>query len=579
VDLKKVTMGKNQSSGFYGGGIYAWGSDTYIDIEDVKINKNMARRGGGGIYCGINGAGKIRLANVTVSYNRVEYEEGGGIYCESASNIYFSVDSPSRIYLNKAHTYGADMALWFQGNVEAVLDTFTVSEPSEYHLYPRNNFKLTILHPLFKSIDSDLYVSPTGSDSNLGISPHEPLRSLNAALAFASTDSSHQRYIYMAEGTYSPALTDEDLPLYVRSNITILGSNADNTIIDGDDKSQIISIQKAENICLKNITVQNGYDSGVSGGILASTSGNIIFEDLIIRNNRGGFRGSALAISGGLKRDYLIKNILVYANSMFYDEKGGIAGAGLLLSNVNAKLINITIADNKVENSQDVPGGILIENKSNVSLVNSIVYNNSNHAISCQQSFSGSPTLIVTNSNVEGGETGINKDSLTVIHWLEENIDENPLFVGGEPFDYHLNPSSPCIDAGTPFFEFEGDTIVDYSPEEYNGLAPDMGAFGINLVDFVVKNELIPNQFQLYKNYPNPFNNTTTISYRLAKPGHVILSIYDIMGQLVQVLEDGKRLANTYRFIWNASRYASGIYFVRLSTDNHTAVRKMLLVK
>ena len=74
-------------------------------------------------------------------------------------------------------------------------------------------------------------------------------------------------------------------------------------------------------------------------------------------------------------------------------------------------------------------------------------------------------------------------------------------------------------------------------------------------------------------------NCCSFISYQLAKPGNVNLPIYNITGQLVRVLDDGKKLANPYSFIWDATRFASGIYFIKLSVKDHTAVRKMLLVK
>ena len=127
--------------------------------------------------------------------------------------------------------------------------------------------------------------------------------------------------------------------------------------------------------------------------------------------------------------------------------------------------------------------------------------------------------------------------------------------------------------------EFEGDTIVNLLPEEYDGLAPDVGAYGIDPVSNLRKEKRLPGQFRLYQNYPNPFNISTTITYQLAKQGLVILSIYDITGQLVEILENKKKVANTYHVKWNASRFASGIYFLKLSAGNYTAVRKMLLVK
>ena len=62
--------------------------------------------------------------------------------------------------------------------------------------------------------------------------------------------------------------------------------------------------------------------------------------------------------------------------------------------------------------------------------------------------------------------------------WPESGIiDIDPLFTNPENDDYSLQESSPCIDAGTTYFEMFGDIIIDIDVSEYYGLAPDMGAF------------------------------------------------------------------------------------------------------
>ncbi|TFH46707.1 MAG: T9SS type A sorting domain-containing protein, partial [ANME-2 cluster archaeon] len=575
LDMNNVVIKNNISkwSGL-GGGICALSSGAIVDMENVKIYRNRARRAGGGIYCAqLN---EMSLANVTIAYNKVDEDIGGGIYFETPSSLIFSSENPSSIFLNKAPLGGADIAMKFDENMSTVLDSFTVSEPSDYHLYPRNNFNITIQNPLFESLDADLYVSPDGSDSNTGTSSSEPLKSVNAALAFASTDSSRQRYIHLASGSYSSISTGEDYPLYGRSYISVIGEETDLTILDADDEYQLIYMYNAKDFSLKNLTLENAhYDLG--SGITSFNGQNNVFENLILRDSRGRSTGMSIALYGGPQNSYLIKNVLVNNNSL---DSAAISGAAILLDAVNADLVNVTISDNKVYDSSTDFSGLLIKRRSNISIVNSIIFNNSNHAINCTDNYNiDSTSIVVAYSNIEGGLDGIIRDSLTTINWLDGNIDEDPLFVGGEPFDYHLRPGSPCINAGTAFLEFEGDTIVNLKPEEYEGSAPDIGAFGIDPVNSVNKETLIPLQFKLFQNYPNPFNNTTTISYQLVRPGNVNISIYDITGRLLDVLEDGKKFAYKQILTWDASRFASGIYFLKLSTNNHITVRKMLLVK
>lgn len=80
-------------------------------------------------------------------------------------------------------------------------------------------------------------------------------------------------------------------------------------------------------------------------------------------------------------------------------------------------------------------------------------------------------------------------------------------------------------------------------------------------------------------NYPNPFNPVTTISVTLEKSSEVSVRIANSVGQIVQNLEKSRWSAGTHTFRFDASNYASGVYFVMLDTDNNRQVHKMLLLK
>ena len=90
----------------------------------------------------------------------------------------------------------------------------------------------------------------------------------------------------------------------------------------------------------------------------------------------------------------------------------------------------------------------------------------------------------------------------------------------------------------------------------------------------------LPVNFSLEQNYPNPFNPKTLIRWQIAVSSHVELSIFNVLGQKVATLINGKQPAGTYSIDWDASRFSSGIYFYRLSTDNgYSKIRKMMLLK
>jgi beta-N-acetylhexosaminidase len=88
----------------------------------------------------------------------------------------------------------------------------------------------------------------------------------------------------------------------------------------------------------------------------------------------------------------------------------------------------------------------------------------------------------------------------------------------------------------------------------------------------------LPAQFSL-GNYPNPFNPATVISYQLPAISVVTLRVYDVLGREITTLVDGVQQAGIHSVRWDASRYSSGVYLYRLTTDAFVQTRKMVLLK
>ena len=89
----------------------------------------------------------------------------------------------------------------------------------------------------------------------------------------------------------------------------------------------------------------------------------------------------------------------------------------------------------------------------------------------------------------------------------------------------------------------------------------------------------ITESFDLLKNYPNPFNPTTTISYNLNRASEVKLTIYNAIGQEVQTLFKQHQLQGSHEITWDAGDQPSGVYFCELKADGQSSVRKMILIK
>ena len=87
-----------------------------------------------------------------------------------------------------------------------------------------------------------------------------------------------------------------------------------------------------------------------------------------------------------------------------------------------------------------------------------------------------------------------------------------------------------------------------------------------------------PSTFELMQNVPNPFNPTTRIEFNMPKDGHVILTVYDLLGREVITLVDEKRNAGKHEARFDGSALTSGLYFYCIETDQFTKIRKMVLV-
>ncbi|MBE2216833.1 MAG: PKD domain-containing protein [Ignavibacteria bacterium] len=97
----------------------------------------------------------------------------------------------------------------------------------------------------------------------------------------------------------------------------------------------------------------------------------------------------------------------------------------------------------------------------------------------------------------------------------------------------------------------------------------------------VISNE-VPQRFGLYNNYPNPFNPVTKIRFdipNISGNRNVNLIVYDILGNQVAVLVNEDLQAGKYEASWEASNFASGIYFYRIKAGEFVETHRMVLVK
>jgi gluconolactonase len=89
----------------------------------------------------------------------------------------------------------------------------------------------------------------------------------------------------------------------------------------------------------------------------------------------------------------------------------------------------------------------------------------------------------------------------------------------------------------------------------------------------------IPGNYKLYQNYPNPFNPNTTIRFTLPQSGFTRLEIFNELGNKIEDLVNRYMTRGNYNVNFNASNYASGVYYYKLASSNFTSTGKMVYLK
>lgn len=89
----------------------------------------------------------------------------------------------------------------------------------------------------------------------------------------------------------------------------------------------------------------------------------------------------------------------------------------------------------------------------------------------------------------------------------------------------------------------------------------------------------IPIEYKIYSNYPNPFNPITKIIFDLPKKSHTNLVVFNALGEKVETLINTELKEGSYEYTWNAEKYNSGIYYIRMVCDKFIDTKKTALIK
>jgi PKD repeat protein len=227
-----------------------------------------------------------------------------------------------------------------------------------------------------------------------------------------------------------------------------------------------------------------GQGGSASGAGIYLVDSNPEVTGNIIRDNSLGVAStytSPNGYGGGIYADHsnpILTGNLIADNTISASGSSNARGGALYLTGSDPTLINNTITGNQLTASAGdysaAEGAGIYAYLSNPVLVNNILWNDTPQETFANGSVPSS--LTVAYSDLQGGQASIVANGAT-INWLSGNLDADPRFVDAVNGDFSLQSGSPAVDAGTDFFEWQGSVLVNLSSTDYNGLAPDMGAF------------------------------------------------------------------------------------------------------
>ncbi|MCP4584003.1 MAG: T9SS type A sorting domain-containing protein, partial [candidate division Zixibacteria bacterium] len=136
----------------------------------------------------------------------------------------------------------------------------------------------------------------------------------------------------------------------------------------------------------------------------------------------------------------------------------------------------------------------------------------------------------------------------------------------GKVGDYPSN----CVDSS--YFNFR---VISLALGGESGDWYSSGAFGFE----GDAPENMPSDYSLMDNYPNPFNATTNIEFTLPNETMTSVEVYNLKGQKVEILLNSILPVGAHSVSWDASKYSSGVYFYKLTTDDFTSTKRMTLLK
>ena len=200
------------------------------------------------------------------------------------------------------------------------------------------------------------------------------------------------------------------------------------------------------------------------------------------------------------------------------------------------------------------------------------------------------PLIEASDELLDFGEVFIGTQSDTSLFLYNHGSDTLEIYniiSPGDVFSTNFNPANSII-----LPEDSLEIIISFSPAdegfildtlfiESNDKPSQVFLQGTGKISTGIGEDLsaIPKEYALDHAYPNPFNPSTHIKFALPKPGHVLIEVYNILGQKIDLLVNKEMTAGYHELVFDAKNHPSAIYFFRIQAGEFHDVKKMVLLR